>query len=100
MTPSPWRRRRKPRHARPRPARWGRRCPLCVVDALEAAVGPAGQLFLTHQSEHWLAAAGACLVLLRMAGQRCPHAAGNPAQLTPEAERPGETGTREAHDAR
>ncbi len=99
MTLSPRRRRRKPRHARPRPARWGRRCPLCVIDALEAAVGPAGQLFLTHQSEHWLAAAGACLVLLRMAGQRCPHAPGVRAQLTPGAERPDGSGAREAHDA-
>ncbi|MER8032991.1 hypothetical protein ABTZ78_28965 [Streptomyces bauhiniae] len=99
MTPSPRRRRRKPRHARPRPARWGRRCPLCVVDALEAAVGPAGQLFLAHQSEHWLAAAGACLVLLRMAGQRCPHRPGTRIQPPPGAERPGDGAAREAHDA-
>ncbi|RZU36450.1 hypothetical protein EV284_3943 [Streptomyces sp. BK022] len=99
MTPSPRRRRRKPRHARPRPARWGRRCPLCVVDALEAAVGPAGQLFLAHQSEHWLAAAGACLVLLRMAGQRCPHTPGARCRLTPGTERPDDSGAREAHDA-
>ncbi|WP_030815258.1 hypothetical protein [Streptomyces sp. NRRL F-2799] len=70
-----------------------------MIDALEAAVGPAGQLFLTHQSEHWLAAAGACLVLLRMAGQRCPHAPGVRAQLTPGAERPDGSGAREAHDA-
>lgn len=100
MTPSPRRRRRKPRHARPRPARWGRRCPLCLVDALEAAVGPAGQLFLGHRAEHWLAAAGACLVLLRMAGQRCPHAPGTPTQLAAGAEGPEDSGVREAHDAR
>ncbi|MFF7385095.1 hypothetical protein [Streptomyces griseoluteus] len=100
MTPSPWRRRRKPRHARPRPARWGRRCPLCVVDALEAAVGPTGQLFLAHQSEHWLAAAGACLVLLRVAGQRCPHTPDARRRLTPGAERHDDADTREAHDAR
>ncbi|MGA5323294.1 hypothetical protein ACPCIU_22995 [Streptomyces seoulensis] len=100
MTPSPRRRRRKPRHARPRPARWGRRCPLCLVDALEAAVGPAGQLFLAHRAEHWLAAMGACLVLLRMAGQCCPHTPAMPAQLTAGAERPEGSGAREAHDAR
>ncbi|MGW4223545.1 hypothetical protein ACWEG1_08765 [Streptomyces bauhiniae] len=71
-----------------------------MIDALEAAVGPAGQLFLTHQSEHWLAAAGACLVLLRMAGQRCPHASDPRDQHTPGAEHPDGSGAREAHDAR
>ncbi|MGW5334593.1 hypothetical protein [Streptomyces bauhiniae] len=70
-----------------------------MIDALEVAVGPAGQLFLTHQSERWLAAAGACLVLLRMAGQRCPHAPGARAQFTPGAERPDGSGAREARDA-
>ncbi|MFI8348761.1 hypothetical protein [Streptomyces sp. NPDC085596] len=69
-----------------------------MIDALEAAVGPAGQLFLAHQSEHWIAAAGACLVLLRMAGQRCPHAPDTNTQPTPETERHHDSDAGEAHD--
>lgn len=98
MSPSPWRRRRKPRHARPRPPRRYRWCPLCVIDALEAAVGPAGQLLLSHQTEHWITAGSACLVLLRMAGQRCPHAPDAHDRPTPGTDRHDGSGAGEAHD--
>ncbi|MGV9319008.1 hypothetical protein [Streptomyces sp. NPDC003660] len=69
-----------------------------MIDALEAAIGPTGQLLLSHQTEHWITAGSACLVLLRMAGQRCPHAPDVAARPTPETERHDDSGTGEAHD--
>lgn len=53
MGPSPWRRRRKPRHARPRSVR-RRACGLCLSECLEIALGPAGQLLFLQPHGHWL----------------------------------------------
>ncbi|MFK4111072.1 hypothetical protein [Streptomyces sp. NPDC002176] len=69
-----------------------------MIDALEAAVGPAGQLLLSHQTEHWITAGSACLVLLRMAGQRCPHAPDALDRPTPGTDRHDGSGAGEAHD--
>ncbi|MEU9399990.1 hypothetical protein [Streptomyces sp. NPDC048242] len=99
MTPSPRRQRRKPRHARPRRTRLIHPCPLCVIDALEDATGPAGQLLLTHESGHWTnTALSACLLLLRLVGRRCPHTPRTHAQPALDAEPPHDPGAREALD--
>ncbi|MBJ7905719.1 hypothetical protein IF655_20760 [Streptomyces sp. DSM 110735] len=99
MSLSPGRRRRKPRHARPRRMRLVHPCPVCVVEALEAATGPAGQSLFTHPSEHWLSIAmSAGLLLLRVVGRRCPHVPRTHDRPALETERPQDSGAREALD--
>ncbi|MFE4667495.1 hypothetical protein ACFRI7_00455 [Streptomyces sp. NPDC056716] len=61
MSPSPWRRRRKPRPTQPCPAHTHRLCEPCLSEYLQLALEAAGQLAFPH--EHWLTTAGSLLVL-------------------------------------
>jgi hypothetical protein len=73
MGPSPWRRRRKPRHARPRSVRI-RPCGLCLGECLEIALGPVGQLLFLPPHGHWLTTTGPLLLLgLRLTRHRTDH---------------------------
>jgi hypothetical protein len=76
MAPSPWRRRCKPRHARPRTTRLAHLCLPCVTDWVELALGPAGHLLGLQQPGHWLNTAGTVVLLgLRVAQQHSDHTA-------------------------
>ncbi|MGV9427914.1 hypothetical protein ACWDO7_26930 [Streptomyces sp. NPDC003656] len=71
-----------------------------MIDTLEAATGPAGQVLLTHQSDHWVnTAASALLLLLRVTGRQCPHAPYADSQPAVETEHPGDSGAHKAFDA-
>ncbi|MGW2638406.1 hypothetical protein [Streptomyces sp. NPDC001348] len=74
MAPSPWRRRRKPRHARPRTARLACPCLPCLADWVELALGPVGHLLGPQQPGHWLNTAGTVALLgLRTALRHSGH---------------------------
>ncbi|MBT2421882.1 hypothetical protein J7F01_14740 [Streptomyces sp. ISL-22] len=73
MDPSPRRRRGKPRHARPRPART-RVCEPCLSGCLELALGQAGQVLFLQPHGHWLSTAGFLVLLgLRLTRHRDGH---------------------------
>ncbi|WP_159058930.1 hypothetical protein [Streptomyces caeruleatus] len=73
MTPSPRRRRGKPRHARPRTARI-RVCEPCLSGCLELALGQAGQVLFLQPQGHWLSTAGFLVLLgLRLTRHRHGH---------------------------
>ncbi|MFC8094611.1 hypothetical protein [Streptomyces sp. NPDC057301] len=73
MDPSPWRRRGKPRHARPRAPRV-RVCEPCLSNCLELALGHAGHLWFLQPHGHWLTTAGFLLLLgLRLTRHRPGH---------------------------
>ncbi|MFF4508979.1 hypothetical protein [Streptomyces sp. NPDC001401] len=73
MDPSPRRRRGKPLHARPRPARI-RVCEPCLSDCLELALGQAGHLLFMQPHGHWLTTAGSLVLLgLRLARHQHDH---------------------------
>jgi hypothetical protein len=74
MAPSPWRRRHKPRHARPRSPRLTSPCLTCLTDILDFVIGPAGHLLLLQPTGHWLNTAGnVSLLILRLVGHHCSH---------------------------
>ncbi|MFH8796953.1 hypothetical protein [Streptomyces sp. NPDC017941] len=80
MAPSPWPRRRKPRHARPRQLRFTRPCPWCVHGTLDAAATGTGQLLIVQPPAHWQPVLLAvCLLLVHGALRPCPHTAADPA---------------------
>ncbi|MGW1988031.1 hypothetical protein ACWCPJ_37255 [Streptomyces collinus] len=71
-----------------------------MTETLEQVLGPAGQLLLLPQPLHWTNATGCVLlVLLRLAGQPCPHNPTKREHTGPEDTHPGDTITREANDA-
>jgi hypothetical protein len=75
-------------------------CPLCVTEALEQVLGPAGQLLLLPQPPHWTNATGCVLlVLLRLAGRPCLHSMAKREHTGAEKLRPGDPTSYEATDA-
>ncbi|MEV0641646.1 hypothetical protein AB0I77_43345 [Streptomyces sp. NPDC050619] len=77
MDPSPWRRRGKPRHARPRSSRV-RVCEPCLSSCLELALTQAGHLLALQPHGHWLTTAGFLVLLaLRLTRHQPGHSLGN-----------------------
>lgn len=71
---SPRRRRRKPRHARPRATLLARVCEPCLGEYLQLALGPASHLTFLQPHGHWLMTAGSLALLgVRLAGHRAGH---------------------------
>lgn len=81
MAPSPWRRRHKPRHARPRSPRLTSPCLTCLTELLDFVTSPSGQLLLLQPTGHWQTTAGSLsLLVLRLIGHHSSHPPGKQLQ--------------------